>query len=169
MITVGSIHGGTKRNIIGDQRELQLTVRSNTSRCASSCSPASTASPRRRALRSARRDAARGDPLHDRNHAADHQRRGDRGAGSTSAFVDQLRPGDVIEQPRDGMGAEDFAYFVAPEHRVKGVYFAVGGTPPSELARRPRHHSPLFKIQPEPAVKAGVEAMVVGALTLLAR
>ena len=27
------------------------------------------------------------------------------------------------------MGAEDFAYFVAPEHKVRGYYFAVGGTP----------------------------------------
>jgi hypothetical protein len=31
------------------------------------------------------------------------------------------------------------------------------------------NHSPLFKIAPEPAIKSGVEAMVVGAMTLLAR
>jgi len=29
------------------------------------------------------------------------------------------------------------------------------------------HHSPFFKIEPEPAVKIGTEAMVVGAMALL--
>ena len=45
----------------------------------------------------------------------------------------------------------------------------VGGTPAAELASAAAHHSPLFKIAPEPAVKTGVEAMVLGALTLLAK
>ena len=27
------------------------------------------------------------------------------------------------------MGAEDFTYFVSPELKVPGYYFAVGGTP----------------------------------------
>jgi len=31
----------------------------------------------------------------------------------------------------------------------------------------PRHHSPLFKISPEPAVRAGVESTVVALMTLL--
>jgi hippurate hydrolase len=67
------------------------------------------------------------------------------------------------------MGAEDFAYFVTPELGVKGVYFGVGGTPEAEVATAPSHHSPVFKIEPEPAIKSGVEAMVVGAMTLLRR
>jgi hippurate hydrolase len=73
----------------------------------------------------------------------------------------------VIETPPDGMGAEDFAYFVAPDTGVKGVYFSVGGTPAEQLAGAPTHHSPLFKIEPEPAVRTGVEAMVVGAMSLM--
>jgi hippurate hydrolase len=74
----------------------------------------------------------------------------------------------LIETPRNGMGAEDFAYFVAPETGVKGVYFSVGGTPPAEVATAPGHHSPLFRIQPEPSVTTGVEAMVVAAEALFA-
>ncbi len=74
----------------------------------------------------------------------------------------------MIDQPREGMGAEDFAYFVTPELGVKGAYFKVGGTPIGEISKAPSHHSPLFKIEPEPAIRPGAEAMVVGALTLLA-
>src|SRR5690606_36502067 len=75
----------------------------------------------------------------------------------------------VIPHLREGMAAEDFAYYGAPEHGVKAVFFFVGGTPASELAGAASHHSPFFKIAPEPAVTAGVEALVVGALTLLER
>jgi hippurate hydrolase len=45
----------------------------------------------------------------------------------------------------------------------------VGGTAEAELANAPGHHSPLFRILPEPSVTAGVEAMVVGAEALMAR
>jgi hippurate hydrolase len=73
----------------------------------------------------------------------------------------------LVEHPRQGMGAEDFAYFVTPDTGVKGVYFNVGGTPREQLATAPGHHSPLFRITPQPAVIAGVEAMVTAAEALL--
>lgn len=50
---------------------------------------------------------------------------------------------------------------------MKGVYFQVGGTPAGELATAATHHSPLFKIEPEPSIKVGTEAMVVGAMSLM--
>ena len=65
---------------------------------------------------------------------------------------------------RDGMGAEDFAFYGAPEHGVKAVFMFVGGTPERQPRPSASHHSPLFKIAPEPAVKTGIEAMVLGAL-----
>jgi hippurate hydrolase len=86
-----------------------------------------------------------------------------------AVFVEHFGDRTIIEQPREGMGAEDFAYFVAPELGVKGVYFSVGGTPEAERNSAPSHHSPLFKIEPEPSIKAGVEAMVVGAMTLMSK
>ena len=73
----------------------------------------------------------------------------------------------LIEQPREGMGAEDFSYFIAPETGVRGVYFAVGGTAPAEVDTASSHHSPFFRIEPEPAVTAGVEAMVIAAEALM--
>jgi hippurate hydrolase len=86
-----------------------------------------------------------------------------------TAFDAELGEGILFDQEREGMGAEDFAYFVTPETGVKGVYFSVGGTPADEVATAPSHHSPFFKVQAEPAIKLGTEAMVVGAMTLLAQ
>jgi hippurate hydrolase len=37
------------------------------------------------------------------------------------------------------------------------------------VATAPGHHSPLFRISPEPSVTAGTEAMVVAAEALLQR
>jgi hippurate hydrolase len=86
-----------------------------------------------------------------------------------AALREQLGADVVVPYRRDGMGAEDFAFFGQPEHGVKAVYFFVGGTPERELANVAAHHSPLFKIAPEPAVTMGAEAMVVGAMTLLGK
>jgi len=78
--------------------------------------------------------------------------------------ADRLR-----DEPRTGMGAEDFAYFVAPGNGVRGVYFDVGGTLPEEVETAAGHHSPEFRVEAEPAVTAGVEAMVLSALALMPR
>ena len=48
VVTVGSIHGGTKHNIIPDEVKLQLTVRSYKPEVRKQCSTASSASPRPR-------------------------------------------------------------------------------------------------------------------------
>jgi hippurate hydrolase len=58
---------------------------------------------------------------------------------------------------------------VTPESGVRGVYFNVGGTLPDRISTAAGHHSPLFRIEPEPAVTAGVEAMVIAAEALLRR
>ncbi len=170
VVTVGAVHGGIKHNIISDRVDLQLTVR------------ADTPEVRTRLLDGIDR-VARGtaealgvpeDKLPDvvrsptettpatHNDPATAQRVRD-------AIVAAMGNGVLIDQPRTGMGAEDFAYFVTPDSDVKGVYFSVGGTPAAEVDTAPGHHSPLFKIDPEPSVTTGTEAMVVAGLALLAK
>jgi hippurate hydrolase len=170
IVTVGAIHGGTKHNIIGDRVDLQLTVR------------ADNYETRETLLEGIERVAhgvarSLGVPedklpevipsktettpptLNDEPTAARIE----------AAFKAHFGAERVPPNRREGMGGEDFAYYGAPEHGVKTVFFFVGGTPESELAGVAGHHSPLFKVAPEPAVTAGAEAMVVGALTLLSR
>jgi hypothetical protein len=69
---------------------------------------------------------------------------------------------------------EDFAFFVDQQFGIPGYYFAVGGTNPEWIAAAKNggpavagHHSPLFKIDPEPSVRLGIEAMTAAALDLL--
>ena len=92
------------------------------------------------------------------------------------AFVETFGEEGLYEEVREGMGAEDFAYFVQTDDRVPGAYFSVGGTAEAELAAEkaggpatPSHHSPFFRIEPEPAVRSGVEAMTVAVLELLGK
>ena len=170
VISVGAIHGGVRGNIIPEHVDLALTVRADTPEV-------------RRELLDGIDRVARGTALalgvpEDRlpvvtrsavettpatiNHAP--TARAVRAAIAAAMGEDRL-----IEMPRTGMGAEDFAYFVTPESSVRGVYFAVGGTAPDRLETAAGHHSPLFRIEPEPSVTAGVEAMVVAAEALMAR
>ncbi len=170
VITVGSIHGGSKHNIISDRVDMQLTVRSNDHAVRKQLLDAIDRVARGTALSlgvpedklpTVKRSATETTPP-SINHTPTAERIRD-------AFVQNFGEATVITQPPDGMGAEDFAYFIAPEHGVKGVYFVVGGTPQAQLATAPTHHSPLFKIEPEPSIRVGTEAMVVGAMTLMPR
>ena len=170
VVTVGAIHGGTKHNIIGDRVELSLTVRADNYETRDTL----LKGIERIALGVARTQGVPEDKLpevivsktettpptlNDEATAARIQ----------SVFQETFGADRVPPNRREGMGGEDFAYYGAPEHGVKAVFFFVGGTPQAQLAGAAAHHSPLFKIAPEPSVTTGIEAMVVGAMTLLAK
>jgi hippurate hydrolase len=168
VVTVGAIHGGTKHNIIGDKVEMQLTVRSldpavraalldGIDRVAAGVA-ASMGVPKKLMPEVIRSKTETTPPTV--NDAAT-------AAIVKEALIAQMGADALVELPPEGMGAEDFAYFITPESGVKGVYIAVGGTPEKDLATAPSHHSPFFKVEAEPAIKAGTEAMVVAAMRLL--
>ena len=167
VITVGSFQGGFKHNIIPDTVELELTVRSNDEET------------RKVLLAGIKRTAegvARGLGVPDNllpiveygfESTPTTVNDEETSARIRTAFAKNFGEERLIVTPPDGMGAEDFAYFVQPDTGVKGVYFVVGGTPEKDLDKAAGHHSPLFKIEPEPSVKTGAHAMTVGAMALL--
>ena len=168
VVTVGAFHAGIKHNIIPDSAHLQVTVRSDKPEVREALLDGID----RVAENTARAMGVPDDllPVVERSKEQttpptvnDMEMADDVKATFAGHFGDDV----FYEQPRTGMGAEDFAYFVAPEHGVKGVYFAVGGTPADEVADAPSHHSPFFKIAPEPSVTLGTEAMVVAAMSLM--
>ncbi|GJL92674.1 amidohydrolase [Hyphococcus sp.] len=167
VITVGSIHGGSKHNIIGDEVHMQLTVRSDNpevrallldgiDRVAEGVA-ISMGVPKKLMPEVIRSKTESTPPTINDRATAEIVR-----AAITAGMGEVV----LFEQPRTGMGAEDFAYFVTPETGVKGVYLDVGGTPEKDVDDAPSHHSPFFKIEPEPAIKTGVEAMTVSAIAL---
>ncbi len=91
-----------------------------------------------------------------------------------ATIANALGSGNVVPFVQQGMGGEDFAYFVESRHGVKGYYFAVGGTPQAAFDAAqaggpavPSHHSPLFKVTPVAAIVTGAIAMTAAVLDLL--
>lgn len=173
VVTVGSFHAGTKHNIISDQAHLQLTVRSTNDETRTLL----LEGIERIAVNMGRVAGLPEDLLPEviiseesvpptTNDAALARR-------LKIAWAENMGDDAVVDIPTKGMGAEDFPFFTV-DPSIQSVYWAIGGTPVGafEIAAQggppvPSHHSPLFKITPEPAVRAGVESSVVALITLM--
>jgi len=175
VVTVGSIHGGTKHNIIPDEVKLQLTLRSY--------SPAVRAHTIEAIRRICRGEAIAAGLPDDRmpvvtvteeqftpatyNDPALTRR-------VRAAFVDWLGAGAV--KPMDPeMGGEDFSQFGLTTEKVPICQFRVGAVAPEKVAESertgvalPSLHSSKFAPVPEPTIKTGVTAISAAALELLA-
>lgn len=175
VITVGAFNAGNRPNIITDRADLQVTVRANDE------------DTRAQLIAAVRRTAdgiARANGLPDAllpkveviggtpttiNNTALAKR-------INAAFLRDLGAGAIAPYEQTGMGAEDFAYFVAADHQVPGFYFDVGGTPAAAFEAEknggpavPGHHSGLFKVDPKAAIVTGATAMTVAVMELLGK
>ncbi len=173
VITVGSFHAGLKHNIISDEAKLQVTVRANDEATRAQLIAAIRRVARGIGIMNGMPDdkmptvtVTEGTPT-TINDAALARR-------LNAVMATTLGADKVIPFAQKGMGAEDFAYYVQPDTGVKGYYFAVGGTPAEVIAAAkaggppvPSHHSPLFKIAPEPSIVTGATAMTAAVLDLL--
>jgi len=174
VVTVGSFHGGFKHNIIPTEVKLQLTVRADSEETREKL-----LSGIRRIAEGVGRTAGLPDDLLPEVELSTEStpvtlNDPELAARIEAAVVREMGEDAIRPDERDGMGAEDFAYFVQTKDEVPGVYFSVGGTAQADLDAEeaggppvPSHHSPFFKIEPEPSVTAGVEAMTVAVLELL--
>ena len=173
VITVGAFHAGLKHNIISDRAELQVTVRANDEE---------TRAMLIAAIRRVAEGIGRANGLPEDKLPVVKVSEGtpttsnDAGLARrlNATLARELGAAAVLPYVQTGMGAEDFAYFVEQKHGVKGYYLNVGGTPQAAFDAEksggpavPSHHSPLFKITPEPSVRLGTEAMTVAVLDLL--
>lgn len=173
VITVGSFHAGNKHNIISDAAKLQVTVRAN-----SEAERAELLAGIKRVARGIGElngmpadkmpvvTVSEGTPTTINDAATAHR--------LNAVLAGALGADKVAPFRQKGMGAEDFAYLVQPDTGVKAYYFSVGGTPQAALdaARNggppiASHHSPEFKIAPEPAIVTGAIATTAVVLDLL--
>ncbi|KEO90287.1 peptidase M20 [Erythrobacter longus] len=172
VITVGSFHSGSKHNIISDLAELQLTVRANDEKVRAQLLDAI----KRIAVNTGKAHGlpddmpvevvvSEGTPVTYNNVALAKRLNG--------VMKRDLGEESFLEFRQQGMGAEDFSYFVAEDMGVPGYYFAVGGTPQEAFDAAenggpavPSHHSPLFKVAPRPSVTLGTRAMIAAVLDL---
>jgi len=174
VVTVGSIHGGTKHNIIPDEVKLQLTVRTYKS------------------------------DVRDRVLAAIEQiAKGIAAAGAVPAerapivsiMKDQFTPAtynnpeltkrliavwkkvlgnENVEIVDPTMGGEDFSEYSLPDHSIPAVDFHIGAVDQAKIAEYkqagkelPSLHSSKFAPVPEPTIRTGSVAMTAAVLELM--
>jgi amidohydrolase len=174
VVTVGSIHGGTKHNIIPDEVKMQLTVRTYKSEV------------RDRVLK-----------------AIDEIAKGIASAGGVPAdrapivnvLKDQFTPAtynnpdltkrlvgiwknvlgaDNVEIVDPTMGGEDFSEYSLPDHSIPAVDFHIGAVDPEKIAQFKREgkelpslHSSKFAPVPEPTIRVGIIGMTSAVLELM--
>jgi hippurate hydrolase len=175
VVTVGSFHSGTKHNIISDRAHLQLTVRNTSLETREILLNGIT----RIAENMGRVAGLPEDKLPEviiSNESVPPTINDARLARRLKqSWSESLGDNAVVDIPTKGMGAEDFPFFTV-DPNIRSVYWAIGGTPQADFdaekaggAAVPSHHSPLFKISPQPAVTSGVESTVVALMELMSK
>lgn len=175
VVTVGTIHGGTKRNIISDEVKLELTLRSYEDEVMDKL----IASIRRIAKGTAEAAGVPADRLpvvtvtDETSPATVNEAKLTRRLAAT--FTDWLGADRVVLTPPI-TGAEDFTFFGRTSDKVPICIWWVGGTAPEkfEESKRtgipvPSNHNFGFAPVPEPTLKTAVTSMTAAVLDLLAK
>ena len=167
VITVGSIHGGTKHNIIGDDCQLQLTVRSYTDEVRDQLRKAIERKAKGIAMSMGAPEPeikfSEGTPaLFNDERLAERM---------TTLFGRQFGKENVVA-PEPSMGGEDFGRFGGAG--VPIVMMSVGSVSKDRLeayrekgGAEPSLHSPKYYPDIEPTIATGVTALCTAALDLL--
>lgn len=175
VVTVGSIHGGTRSNIIPDEVRLQLTLRSyrtetrhhlidSIKRMVTAQANSAGMPPDRMPEVAISEDQA--PALYNQPQLCAEVRQ---------ILNSSLGSGNVL--PREPvMGAEDFAEFGLTKEKVPVCMFWLGTQAPELVAEAkakgitlPSLHSPFFKPVPEPSIETGVRAMTSAVIGLMRR
>jgi len=175
VVTVGTVHGGTRRNIIPDEVRLQLTVRSYTDEVRRQTLEAIKRMARGQALAAGLPE----DRLPEVKVTDEFTPALYNDPQLTERLVSALKGwfGETNLVPKKpSMGGEDFSEFGRTEPRIPICMMNVGGVSPAAIQESqrtgkslPSLHSPLWAPMPEPTIKAGVTAMTAAALELLGK
>ena len=174
VITVGSIHGGTKHNIIPDEVQMQLTVRTYKKevrdkvlaaieRIAKDCATAFGLPPDKlpevHVLQNEFSPATYNNPELTRRVAA---------------TLKAALGNDNVVAKDPSMGAEDFCEYSLPDHSIPALMFVVGAVDPAKVAESkksgtplPSLHSSKFAPVPEPTIRTGIIGMTSAVLELM--
>ena len=174
VVTVGSIHGGTKHNIIPDEVKMQITVRTYKpetrervlaaiERIAQGIAAAGGVPPDRAPIVTVSKDlfcpATYNNPELTKRLVA--------------VWKNSLGNENVqIVDPT--MGGEDFSEYSLPDHSIPAVDFHIGAVEPAKIANSkktgaslPSLHSSKFAPVPEPTIRVGIIGMTTAVLDLM--
>ena len=161
VVTVGYIHAGTKNNIIPDQAEMGLTVRTYKQEVRQQIL---TAIARITNAEAAAAGAPQ-EPLIDHFAATDLVYNDPALAEHMRAPLEAVLGKDNVATAEPITPSEDFSEYV--KQGVSGFYFSLGGADPEKFAAAkaagtllPSNHSPLFTPDADPALRTGIAAEV---------
>ena len=168
VVTVGYIQAGTKNNIIPDQAELGLTVRTNKPEVRKQV----LAAIARITKAEAEAAGAPRPPLVEHYEGTDLVYNDPALAERLKAVLQSALGKDNVVTEEPITASEDFSYFT--EQGVPGFYFSLGGADPEKFAQAkaagttlPSNHSPLFAPDVDPALHTGIAAEVAVLRNLL--
>jgi len=173
VLTVGTIHGGTKRNIIGEEVKMGLTLRTYSDKV------------RDQIIAAVKRTAegiaiGYGIPQDRMPIVTVSQTEIAPATFNDPALAERMRKvaentlgADHVDTPQAVMGSEDVGLFNL-DGKIPGMMFWLGAAEPTKLAHAkeigvplPAMHSPLFAPDYGPTISTGVAAMTAMALDLL--
>lgn len=168
VVTVGYIQAGTKNNIIPDQAEMGLTVRTFKPDVRKQIVAAIT----RIAEAEAAAAGAPKEPLVERYEGTDLVYNNPALAERLRAPLEATLGKDKVVTGEPITPSEDFSYFTG--QGVPGFYFSLGGADPEKFAETkasgthlPSNHSPLFAPDVDPALHTAIVAEVAVLRNLL--
>jgi hippurate hydrolase len=168
VVTVGYIHAGNKNNIIPDDAELGLTVRTYKPDVRKQVLAAITRITKAEASAA----GAPKEPLIEHYESTDSVYNDPALAMRLKGVLESAlgKNNVVIVDPMTG--SEDFSYFV--EQGIPGFYFNLGGADPAKFAEAkasgtmlPSNHSSLFAPDVDPSLRTGITAEVAVLRNLL--
>jgi hippurate hydrolase len=173
VVTVGTIRGGTKRNIISDEVKLELTLRAFDDKIMTHL----VASIRRLCAGIAQAAGIPEDRMPVITLTPESVSVTSNDPTTTRRLVSRFTNwfgADRIKQMAPLTGGEDFSEFGRTEHRVPICMWWIGATDPAKIAESertgipvPSNHSATFAPIPEPTLKACVSSMSAAVLELL--
>jgi amidohydrolase len=168
VVTVGYIHAGTKNNIIPDQAELGLTIRTNKPEVRRQVLTAID----RISKAEAEAAAAPRPPLIEHYESTDLVYNDPALAARMRMVLETELGKEHVVTADPTTGSEDFSYFV--EQKIPGFYFNLGGADPEKFAaakaagtQLPSNHSSLFAPDVDPSLHTGIAAEVAVLRNLL--
>ena len=174
VVTVGDIHGGTKRNIIPDEVKMELTVRTFTDKSLNIVLDGIRRTAQGVALSAGVPDdrAPIVTVVKDESTTVNYNNPA-LAARVKATLVKTLGAQNVIDGTSH-MGSEDFGILGLDGHKIPTFMFWLGAMDPAKLAAAeaagkslPGTHTSRFEPVPEPTLRTGIVAMSSAAISLL--
>ena len=172
VVTVGSMHSGTRRNIISNSAVLELTVRSYTDEVRANL----LSGIKRIAHAQAQSfglpeemwpEVTYSEPTPSTYNDPQLTER-------MSGVLENVLGAEHVHQVSPVMAGEDFSYFGRTDPKIPSLIFWLGAVPRDTVAaaergevQLPSLHSPFYAPDREPTIKTGVEAMTGIVLSLM--